>query len=185
MRIIAGLHRSRNLKTLSGDNTRPTSDKVKEAIFSSVGPYFNDNQLMLDLFSGSGSIGLEAISRGMGKVVFNDYNIDAYKIIKCNVNDLKCNDNSEIYNLDYLKLIDKLVDEKLQFDMIFLDPPYHLNAIEKILKLIDDNQLLKKQGVLICESLKKDEFNLQYQNIVKYKEKNYGITKVSYFKVKE
>ena len=185
MRIIAGINRSRSIKTLEGDNTRPTANKVKEAVFSSIGPYFSEDKIMLDLFSGSGSIGLEAISRGMSKVVFNDYNIQAYKLIKENINSLNCLQQSIIYNLDYMKLLDKLSNENYQFDIIFLDPPYHINAMQPILAFINDHQLLKVNGIIICESLKNDELDQDYSNIVIYKEKKYGISKITYFKTKE
>ena len=184
MRIIAGIHRSRTIKTLEGTNTRPTANKVKEAVFNSIGPYFYDDKIMLDLFSGSGSVGLEAISRGMGKVIFNDFNLQAYKLIKDNIETLKCVDQSIIFNMDYMNVLNKVNNDNYQFDYIFLDPPYHLNAIDIILKFIDDNNLLKENGVIVCESLKKDEFNYDYQNIIKFKDKNYGITKITYFKTR-
>lgn len=179
MRIIAGRNRSRVLKTLPGDNTRPTLDKVKEAVFSSLGSNFNGGNV-LDLFSGSGAIGLEALSRGMDYAVFNDMNNEAVKIIKENIKMLK-EEKVKVYNNDYKQVLEFLTNDKINFDLIYLDPPYKLKCIPEIINFIEQNNLLNIEGRIVVESLKEDIFD-DYGNIFKYKEATYGITRISYFK---
>jgi len=181
MRIIAGEFRSRKLKTLEGGNTRPTQDKLRGAIFSSIGPYF-DGQSFLDLFAGSGACGLEAKSRGCDYVVLNDKNPKASRIIKENVKDLKV--KCEIYNLDYIQLLDQF--KNYRFDYIFLDPPYKLKVINEILTIIDQNQMLSENGKIIVESSIEDTYGqLKFNSFMFLKEKEYRLTRITYFKYKK
>lgn len=178
MRIIAGVHGSRRLKTLDGDNTRPTQDKIKEAIFSKVGPYF-DGGKALDLFGGSGAVGLECISRGMNEVVIADNNQKAIRVIKENINLLKENDKVKLERSDYKQVLEKYKNAK--FDFIFIDPPYALKEHENIIKYIDKNDMLN-DGYLVVETASEDDLLENIGNLIKDKEKKYGITKVHYYK---
>ena len=148
MRIIAGKHKSRILKTLEGMNTRPMTDRMKESIFNCIGPYFDDLQV-LDLFGGSGALSLEAISRGCAHSVIVDNSRDAIKVISENVNSLKENDKVSIFTADYKLALKRLANDK--FDIIFLDPPYRMNIIGDILKFVLDNQMINKDGYIICQ----------------------------------
>ena len=179
MRIIAGEFGSIRLKSLEGDNTRPTLDKVKEAIFSSIGTYF-DGGKALDLFSGSGSLGLECISRGMDKAYLNDKNIKAIKIIKENINTLKVNDRVKVLNKDYRSALEMLSNEK--FDFVYIDPPYALKCHEEIMKYLDTNQMINEDGVVLIESANEDVFEERYGSLEKYKEKIYGISRITYYR---
>ena len=116
MRVVAGKYKRSTLLTLDSLATRPTKDMVKEALFSSI---YVEDSLFLDLFSGSGSIGIEALSRGARDVVFNDLSKDAVKVIKTNLSKFK--EDRRVYNLDYLSCLNRLEDK---FDYIFVDPPY-------------------------------------------------------------
>ena len=129
MRVIAGKHRSRILKEVLSENTRSTKDRVKEQIFNSIGPYFDD-LVVLDLFAGSGSLGIEAISRGVNKAVFVDNSRLAIKVITENILTLKIPDKSEVIQSLY---IDYLNNASQVFDIIFLDPPYKLEEIDKMI----------------------------------------------------
>lgn len=180
MRIIAGEHRSRVIKTCTGDTTRPTLDKVKEAIFSSVGTYF-DGGKALDLFAGSGSIGLECISRGMDECIFVDIHQGAISVIKENIKSLKLEENTEVWKLDFQRALQQCVNKGYKFDFIYLDPPYLNQQINLILKFIDANELLNKKGIIVCETLKEDEFDDSYQTFIKKKDSIYGITRVTYY----
>ena len=182
MRIVAGKHRSRILKSLEGDNTRPTSDKVKEAIFSRIGPYFEEGT-MLDLFGGSGNITLEALSRGMSHSVFVDSHPKAIGIIKTNVKALNEEANVEILKMDFKSALNKLAQEQRSFDLIYLDPPYKKQQIDFILSFLVEHQMLKAGANVICESLKEDQFQETYGNLVLQKEAIYGITKISYYEM--
>ena len=148
MRIIAGKHKSRILKTLEGMNTRPMTDRMKESIFNCIGPYFDDLQV-LDLFGGSGALSLEAISRGCAHSIIVDNSREAIKVITENVNSLKENGKVSIYTADYNLALKRLANEK--FDIIFLDPPYRMNIIGDILKFIIENKMINKDGYIICQ----------------------------------
>ncbi|MDO4500025.1 MAG: 16S rRNA (guanine(966)-N(2))-methyltransferase RsmD [Erysipelotrichaceae bacterium] len=176
MRIIAGKYRRINLNTLDSLDTRPTKDMVKEALFSSLNDV--EDKDFLDLFSGSGAIGIEAISRGAKRVVFNDLNREAVKIIKSNLNKIK--EEDEVFNLSYEVCLNRLKDAN--FDIIFLDPPYKFADFDKIFDLINENNVLKKGGILVFEIKKDSVVKEKYNNLSLYKEKKYGISKLLYFR---
>lgn len=180
MRIIAGIYRSRKLETLAGDNTRPTLDKVKEAVFSSIGPYF-DGGSMLDLFSGSGNIGLECISRGIDKAYLCDKSNQAIRIIKTNIDNLDAGSKCVVMRGDYHQNIESLKDRK--FKVIYLDPPYAMKVIDEILEFIDKNEMLEADGIIVVESAYEDSFRERYGKLVKVKEKQYRISRISYYEV--
>ena len=121
MRVIAGKHKSKALESLEGRNTRPTMDKVKEGIFNSL---HEVSGLGLDLFAGSGALGIEALSRGMEKVIFVDQNFKAVKVIKANLNQLDLMSQAEVYKNNADRALKALAKREIQFDIIFLDPPY-------------------------------------------------------------
>lgn len=177
MRIIAGKYKRTPIKTLQGqDITRPTKDMVKEAVFSTIS--INEETSFLDLFSGSGSIGLEAISRGAKTVVFNDSNINAVKIINSNLD--KLHEIRDVYNLDYQQCLNKLNGTK--FDYIYIDPPYDFKAYEEIFYYINKNDVLSNKGIIIVE-VRKDTILLEeYLSYRLYKEKKYGINKILYYR---
>ncbi|NBK97056.1 MAG: 16S rRNA (guanine(966)-N(2))-methyltransferase RsmD [Erysipelotrichia bacterium] len=181
MRIIAGKHRSRKLKTLDGMNTRPTQDKIKEAIFSSAGTYFNGGN-MLDLFAGSGSVGLESLSRGIDKVYLCDQSKEAMQVIQSNIALLKEESACELYLGSYEQALKQW--QQCSFAFIFIDPPYALKVIEQCLISIDEHNMLDDYGLLVVETSKEDCFLQRYGKLIKKKEKCYGITRITYF-VKE
>ena len=181
MRVIAGEYRSRLLCTLDGSNTRPTLDKVKGAVFSKIG-YNISNSKFLDLFSGSGSIGIEALSRGAKLVVLNDMNKDANNIIKKNLVMLKAS-NYELYQLSYKILIDKL--SNYQFDYIYLDPPFNDVDYNDLLNLISNSTLMSPNCLVIIESSVELKLNINYNHLVQMKSVKYGKIKISYYKNEE
>ncbi len=184
MRIIAGEFRSRVIKTLQGDQTRPTQDKIKEAIFSRIGPYF-DGGCGLDLFAGSGAVGLEARSRGLDKVYFSDVNYPAVQIIKENISILKVSDQCEVFKLDAMLMLKKMKELNVKLDFVFIDPPYKLKQVDEILKLLVEYDLLNEYADVVCESLKEDTYEDAYDLLTKTKETIYGITKITYYKNKK
>ena len=165
VRIVAGKHRSRVLKTLDGLDTRPTSDKVKEAVFSRIGPYF-EGGIILDLFSGSGSIALEAISRGFEKAIIVDRSKKAINIIRSNVNLLKEENSCEIWPVDYKKALSMCQKKQLKFDLIYLDPPYHLELINELVIKISEYDLLQKNGIIVSESSDKEDIQVQSPSLL-------------------
>ena len=172
MRITSGIYRHRIINMTNLDTTRETQDKVRMAIFNMLGQYF-DGGIGLDLFAGSGAMGLEGLSRGLDLVVFNDINPKAIQVVKDNINSLKIT-NYEICNLDYVEFYKK---NKHKYDYIFLDPPYALNDIDSILDLSMAH--LNEGGLIIFEMAKESKFSDKYTVL---KEKSYGIKKVVIFK---
>ena len=181
MRIVAGKFRSRLIQAPKGEQTRPTLDKVKEAIFSRIGPYF-DGGMMLDLFAGSGSMGLEALSRGIEHVYFVDRSPAATAVIKANAASLKVEDQCDIWKCDCFAALRRLAQDGVQFDLVYLDPPYQKQQLHKIMQLLDELNLVCDQGHVISESLKEDEFDDAYHQLRKVKEATYGISRISYYR---
>ncbi len=179
MRVISGIFRSRKLHTLEGMNTRPTLDKVKGAMFSAIGNIV-DGERMLDLFAGSGSVGLEAKSRGMHKIYFNDENKKACEIIKKNCELLKVCEDCVINCLDYEEMLTKHSDTT--FDLIYIDPPYAKKVIATCLHYIDTHDMLSEYGVIVVETSKEDAFEEYYGKLYKWKEKTYGIVRLTYYR---
>lgn len=172
MRIISGKYKGKKLKGFNIEGTRPTMDRVKESLFGMIQNYI-PNSVVLDLFAGSGSLGLEAISNGASKVVLCDNNIEVINVLRDNIKSF--DDDIELLLTDYKKFL-KETDYK--FDVIFLDPPYRAGVLNKAIRIIEDRELLNDSGILVCE----------YENIKietsldKIKEKNYGPKTVSVFK---
>ncbi len=178
MKVSSGIYGSRKLVSKEGLTTRPTLDKVKQAIFNIIGNSIID-ATFLDLFSGSGQIGIEAISRSSKKVYFNDSNYEAYKIIQTNINNLGIEkEKYELTKKDYKKCL-KEINDKL--DIIFLDPPYKkIEFYKESLALLKQCSLLKPSSIIICEA-NKDMENIQIDGF-NLKEYKYGNCKVLVFK---
>lgn len=177
MRIVAGTHRSRKIETLAGEMTRPTADRIKEAVFSRVGPYFYGGK-MLDCYAGSGSIGFEALSRGMDAVDAFEISKEACQIIKKNCTNFKMNDRYTLHETSIFSGIDSLNET---YDFIYLDPPYAKQQNEMLIQKISDLNLLSEEGCLVVESLKDDHFSEKIGCFECVKTANYGITKISYY----
>ena len=175
MRITAGKLRHRLIDMTNLETTRETQDKVRMAIFNMLGQYF-EGGVCLDLFAGSGAMGIEAYSRGMEKIYLNDLNKDALNICKKNCKSLGIND-VVFTNLDYKDFESNCNDK---FDLIILDPPYKMNNIEDILSSIVN--LLKKGGKIVFEMAKESNYPNEYLDLVAIKDKSYGIKKVIIYK---
>lgn len=183
MRIIGGKHRGTKLYTLEGENTRPTLDRVKEPLFSILN-FDIPNAVILDLFAGSGALGLESISRGARKVYLCDKSSQAIHIIEKNVEKLKSNADITIINKDYLKALESL-NEKI--DIVFLDPPYMTDFAEKACEKIIQSDLLSEDGIIVIETDRKDEL---VKNITKsdmfdiFDERKYGRAELLFLRKK-
>lgn len=178
MRIISGQFRGRKLKTLEGMNTRPTADRVKESLFNILNTKVYDAKV-LDLFAGSGSLGLEALSRGAEYCVFVDSSKEAINIVKENVTLCKVQENSKIINKDYLEVI-KTINNK--FDIIFVDPPYSKGIEIVVLENVKD--ILTEDGIIIIETDQTDIPPEEINGLVKYDARKYGRTIISFYEHK-
>ena len=170
MRVIAGQARGLRLSSPSGTNTRPTLDRVKEAVFSMLMPFLND-AVVLDLFAGSGAMGIEALSRGAHKAVFVDILPEAIGCIKSNINSARMENKSLVFKSDALAY---LKNTDLKFDLIFLDPPYESNLYSDAIKLISQNKLLTENGFIITEWDTEIGFPCDCQEFEIHREKKYG-----------
>ncbi len=150
MRIIAGKARRLPLKTLPGKETRPTTDRIKETLFNMLSPYLED-AYFLDLFAGSGQIGLEALSRGSARCVFVDNSKKACGVIADNMSFTKLADRCELMQMDAVSALCRL-DGTCSFDLIFMDPPYQSGAEAEALRVLAGSGLLKESTLIIVEA---------------------------------
>ena len=151
MRVISGKARGKKLISLEGQNTRPTLDRVKEALFNII--QFNvEEKDILDLFAGSGSLGIEALSRGAKTSTFCDNSHDAMKVIKTNIANTNNEDKSIVINKDYSLALNSLSKQNKKFDIIFLDPPYKTDFGIKALNIIMELNILAEDGIIILET---------------------------------
>ena len=182
MRVISGSARGLKLKTIENDSTRPTKDMVKEALFSIIYDKVTDC-VFLDLFAGSGAIGIEALSRGAHKAYFNDINPECIKVIKENLQKAKFEEKSEIFNLKSDMMLDKVKD--VSFDIIYIDPPYNSDLGIEAIKTISSYNLLKTSGVLVYETDETEAVPEIIENFEKFKCKKYGRNILNFYSRKE
>ena len=149
MRIIAGKAKGTKLYTLEGENTRPTLDRVKESLFNIIQNEIQDC-IFLDLFSGSGAIGLEAVSRGAKKAILCDKSKEACMIIKKNIEKTHVLENIELYQADFKEVLKNKIHEKL--DIVFLDPPYKTDFAIDAIKIVIEKDLLNQNAMIIIET---------------------------------
>lgn len=183
MRIIAGIHKSRKLNTLEGNNTRPMMDRMKESVFNTIGPYFDDITT-LDLFGGSGALSLESISRGAKKAYIVEKNYQAAKVIKSNIDLLKENEKVILFNMDYQQALKKFINDQMRFDIIFLDPPYRMNIVGEIIQTILENNLLNDEGVIVCQYVKGNYHPEESEQLMIVKNYTYASSEVCIYSKK-
>ena len=169
MKIISGKYKGRNLDGHNLDGTRPTMERVKESLFAIIQNHL-DNAIVLDLFSGSGNLGIEALSEGASYAYLVDFNKKAAITIKNNLNNIGIKE-AEVINLDYKKALNYLKDKRM--DLIFLDPPYKTDYIEQSIKLIDEYNMLNEDGLIICENDSLDKI-VYPENYEVVKDRKYG-----------
>lgn len=187
MRVISGIARGTKLNSIESNSTRPTLDRVKEAFFSSIQSSIDENTVILDLFAGSGQIGIEFLSRGAKKAYFCEKNSLAIKMIKQNLEKTKFFENSIIINKDYKIALENFKKSKIYFDIIYIDPPYKLDMAVKSIEYILNNNLLSKNGVIIIETDEEDRELEELKNIDVdiYNIKRYGRVKLIFLRRKE
>ena len=171
MRIIRGKARGTKINTIDEVTTRPTLDRVRESLFNIIQNYVS-NTYVLDIFAGSGALGIEALSRGAKHAVFCDINKDAVKIINENLMKTRLKENAIVYNMNYKKMIEKLSKNDFKFDIVFVDPPYKENLAVNSVKLIIQNNLLNENGIIIIETDEKERDLKELQELNKIDNEN-------------
>lgn len=171
MKIISGKYKGRIIEGFDINGTRPTMDRVKESLFAMIQPWIKES-IVLDLFAGSGNLGIEALSEGAKEIYLVDKNKKAYQIMHKNLKALEIT-TQNIYLKDYQKALDIFKDQEKRFDIIFIDPPYQTDLVQRSISLIIEKELLNKEGIIIAESdkLEKVIYPRQLQIV---KSKKYG-----------
>jgi 16S rRNA (guanine(966)-N(2))-methyltransferase RsmD len=181
LRVIGGTHRSRKIHQVDSKDTRPTTDRNREALFNVLGQYF-DGEAFLDLFSGSGAIGIEAFSRGAGTVDFIDNSSMAVRTIKSNLELLKIDRGFRVIKQDALMFLNNC---ETTYDLIIVDPPYAQLKYDEILNIIVTRHLLIDGGIIVFEAKKDTVLPEKLGNTYKYKEKVLGNTLFGFYTTEE
>lgn len=179
MRVVAGKYGGRPLKTLAGSTTRPTTDKVKGAIFNMIGPYFDGGQV-LDLYAGSGSLAIEAVSRGMDQAVLVEKDRRAQAIVQANIEMTKEASRFRLLKMEAKRALAQLTQT---FDLVLLDPPYAKETIVETILDLEQGGLLASGALIVCETDKEVELPDSIGAGRKWKEKIYGISKVTIYDI--
>ena len=169
MRIISGKYKGKKILGDNIDGTRPTMDRVKESLFGTIQNKINDS-ICLDLFAGSGSLGIEALSNGAQKCYFVDKNKIVIDVLKKNTNNV---DNALLIYSDYISALKNFKENNIKFDIIFLDPPYNTDYIDRSINLITKYDLLNEDGIIVCESNDVNKITV-LSNYQVLKSKKYG-----------
>lgn len=177
MRIVSGEFGGRPLKTLEGKTTRPTSDKVRGAMFNMIGPYFEGGRV-LDLYAGSGGLAIEAVSRGMSQAVLVERDRKAQAIVSANISMTKQDSRFTLLKMEDKQALEQLIEP---FDLIFLDPPYAKETIVQTISTIVDRGLLTPEGMIVCETDKAVNLPEEIGTVGIWKSKTYGISQVTVY----
>jgi 16S rRNA (guanine(966)-N(2))-methyltransferase RsmD len=186
MRIITGTAKGRRIEAPEGLNTRPTSDRVKESLFNILTNLRSLNgTIILDLYAGSGNLGLECLSRGSHYCTFIEKDKKTFKILRENIETLKLINESESYNEDAFIALNILSKRGKKYDLIFLDPPYSKGLVETSIEKILGFDLLCSNGIIICEYDEHDNIPEQISNLKVFRTEKYGRTMISFWTKEE
>lgn len=181
MRVIAGQAKGRPLRAVPGRSTRPTTDKVKEAIFSIIGPYF-DGERVLDLFAGTGGLGIEALSRGAGSAVFIDINARSIEVVRLNLAATGMTKQALVYRNDASRAIKLLSKKDDAFDLIFLDPPYDKETADELLVLLSQNNLVQDRAIAVVEHAASLAYPDELAGFTRFRHAAYGEAAISVYR---
>ena len=177
MRVISGLYKGKNIDGFDIEGTRPTQDRVKESLFGSIQDYIEDS-IVLDLFAGSGNLGIEALSNYAKECYFVDNNKIAINTINSNLN--KIGISSNVLNKDFKEALEYFKDNNIRFDLVFLDPPYKDDYIDYSIEYLLNNNLLNDNAIIVSEF--ESNIKTDYEELKIKKEKKFGYKKIVIFK---
>lgn len=184
MRIITGSARGAKLKAPKGQNTRPTADRIKESLFNILGPFVYDKTI-LDLFSGTGNLSLEALSRGALSATQVDSSLESIQVITYNAKHTRLIDKCTILKSDVFTSIKKLHQKSSKFDIIFCDPPYNRELCLQVLEALSNYPILQQNGIIIMEHAIEDTLPIDYKLFSLLRNQKYGsTTQISIYELK-
>lgn len=181
MRVVSGSAKGRPLKSVPGSGTRPTTDKVKEALFSMIGPYF-EGGAALDLFAGTGGLGIEALSRGMELAVFVDMEPKSIDTVRSNLKAAKLESQAEVYRNDAGRALSAMEKRGRSFDLVFLDPPYRLKHGDELMLTMAQKGLLRPEAVVVLEHESDFVYPEDIPGFYRTRQAVYGETTISIYK---
>lgn len=182
MRVISGKYKGKKIEGYDIEGTRPTQDRIKESLFAMIQEDVRDANV-LDLFAGSGNLGIEALSNGASVAYFVDKNPKCIEVLNKNIKEID-KDIAKVYNKDYLEALKYFHNQNIRFDIIFLDPPYQLECLDNIIQKIIEWDLLNIEGIIVCE-YELDNFQEKYNNLELIKEKKYGYKNIRIYRREE
>ncbi|WP_010269711.1 16S rRNA (guanine(966)-N(2))-methyltransferase RsmD [Paenibacillus senegalensis] len=184
MRVISGTARGRPLKAVPGEGTRPTTDKVKEAVFSILNPYLQGGWV-LDLFAGTGGLGIEALSRGMDHAVFIDLERKSVEVIRHNIDTAGFREQAEVYRNEAQRALKALAKREVKFALVFLDPPYRLKTMEELLLKLVGYELLEPEAIIVAEHDRSNRYPETVDGLQQIRRADYGDTAITIYQYRD
>lgn len=184
MKLVAGLQKGRRLKQPVTSTLRPTSAKVREALFAILGDRIQ-NATVLDLYAGTGALGLEALSRGARKVVFIDHEPSSLRVLRDNIQRCASQEKSRVIRQDVNRFLRTLPFGNCteRFDLVFVDPPYHTGEAESVLELLGRTTILSPSGIVVMEHFSKHQLPAHTGNLTEFRKARYGDTTLSFYSI--
>ncbi len=184
MRVVAGDRKGMPLKAITGDTTRPTTDKVKESIFNMIGPFF-DGGTAVDLFAGSGGLGIETLSRGAAHALFIEKDSRAFQVLQENIKKCRYEDVSELFRVDATRAVKALLKRDIMIDYLFVDPPYHKKEYYDLVEVLVEGGKLSQQAIIMCEHSREVSLPENYGVYRLVRQETYGSTIISIYRYEE
>lgn len=181
MRVVAGSVKGLPLKAVPGTSTRPTTDKVKESIFNMIGPFF-DGGYALDLFAGSGGLGIEALSRGIDRAIFTDKDRKAIETIHANLEKTRLTGQAEVFKADAERALKAMKKNDVQARLLFLDPPYHMEKAYDLMDKAAELGIMTHDSIVVCEHDRDVELQSRTRYYERFKKELYGNTIISIYR---
>ncbi len=181
MRVITGTAKGKRLLVPKDERVRPTTDRIKETLFNIINSYVRD-AVIIDCFAGTGGIGIEALSRGARQAYFIDNHRESIQLIKKNLEITRLEQKGTVLPIETSSALTSLAHKDVKADIIFMDPPYHLNIISSLIEIISQNTLLAEDGIIIAEHDNGIELEDHIGSFTKVDQRDYGITVMSYYK---
>lgn len=181
MRVVAGDRKGMPLKAIAGNTTRPTTDKVKESIFNMIGPFFNGG-LAVDLFAGSGGLGIETLSRGADHALFIEKDARAFQVLQENIKKCRYEDVSELFRTDAMRAVKALLKRDIVIDYLFLDPPYHKKEYYDLVETLVEGGKLAQDAIIMCEHSTEVTLPENYGRFHLIRQEEYGSTIISIYR---